>query len=141
MNEAAKHMKGKQAQSRQDLAEAEVQALAQAPIPAFLAFLECQLLFEAMRDLKGTEEELPLTDPVAQRLWPEYLLWQKKNKSERWVPFHTVFGVHELYAVRDIKHSSYGLDARQKFFALFIFRAHCKIELFEEAQVPRMKTE
>merc|ERR1719512_215135 len=132
-----------QAQPRSDreaLAVVEVNALADAPISAFLGFLGCQLRFEALRCLDATEDEVPLEDPTALRQWPEYLMWQKKNKSERWVPFHTVFGFHELYAVRHIKHSNNGWDAKQKFFALFVFRAHCKIELFEETQVPAMKT-
>merc|ERR1719330_918858 len=134
-------MAAQQVGARVALAEAEVNALAEAPLAAFFGFLECQLRFEALRCLGATEDDVPLEDPTALRQWSEYLMWQKKNKSERWVPFHTVFGVHELYAVRDIKHSAHGWDAKQKFFALFVFRAHCKIDLFEETQVPRMKTE
>lgn len=138
---AAAVKKQKSAEERKELAEAEIRQLANDPLSNLFAFWQCQLLWEAIHCFGASEHQVPLADPRALSLWSEYQQWQKKNKSERWVPYHTVFGVHELYAVRDIKSSAHGWDDRQKFLALFVFRAHCKRDLFEEVQLPAMRTQ
>jgi hypothetical protein len=90
------------------------------------------------------EEDLALNGPVAQRLWSEYARWQGHNNryreiSEKWVPYHTVLGAHELFVVQEIHGSQeHGWNKKQCFLAMLIFRAHCRPDLFKEAQLPLM---
>ena len=60
--------------------------------------------------------------------------------KDTWVPYHTVLGPHELAVVQNI-HSRTDWDEYQKLQALFIFRAHCRIEVFLELQLPIMLTD
>ena len=57
--------------------------------------------------------------------------------KDTWVPYHTVLGPHELAVVQKI-HSRTDWSEHQKFQALFTFRAHCRIEVFQEVQLPIM---
>ena len=60
--------------------------------------------------------------------------------NEKWVPYHTVFGVHEWYHIKEL-HGEIAKDwePKHRFLATFIFRAHCKRDLFEEVQLPLLK--
>merc|ERR1719163_1892595 len=53
-------------------------------------------------------QELELKDPVATKMWPHFekLALRNLGKNEKWVPFHTVLGVHEKYVVEDIHHAT-----------------------------------
>eukprot|EP00913_Durusdinium_trenchii_P017766 g16693.t1 len=48
-----------------------------------------------------------------------------ERNTERWVPYHTVLGVHELFLMEAV-HSRTDWTEKQKFLAIFVFRAHCK---------------
>lgn len=107
----------------------------------FFQFLQCQLVMEA-RELLGTE--LTLEDPAAARIWPhlEAFLRPSLGRKEKWMPFHTVLGAHELFIVQEIHNADVPhWDAFRKFLAMFIFRAHCKSELFRTVQLPHMVEE
>ncbi|CAK9062276.1 unnamed protein product [Durusdinium trenchii] len=99
-----------------------------------------------------------------QALFPHVHEHVKPNlgNTERWVPYHTVLGVHELFLMEaggalnkpargmalaqrlkccEAVHSRTDWTEKQKFLAIFVFRAHCKRDLFSQAQVPLMKKE
>lgn len=101
-------------------------------------FLQCQLKKEAEVHL---QQNPALEDPCAKDLWLDYEAFVKPNLggTERWVPFHTVLGKHEKFLVEAV-HSKHGWDEYQRFQAIFIFRAHCKCDLFTTAQLPVMLT-
>jgi len=64
------------------------------------------------------------------------------GKKEKWMPFHTVLGVHELFMVQSIHHAAVPCwDARRRFLAVFVFRAHCKAEVFREVQLAHLQRE
>ena len=74
-------------------------------------------------------------------MWPHFVDWlgQGLGKREKWMPFHTILGTHELFAVEKI-HQNTDWDMHRRFFALFIYRAHCRQDLFETVQLPFMHT-
>jgi len=103
-------------------------------IGEFYAFLQCQLKMEA-RALMDFNVEL--TDPVAIKMWPAVEVLEERNqgKNEKWVPYHTVLGVHEFFVVKEIHHAKNSIwTPYRRFVAMFIFRAHCKRELFQQVQ-------
>ena len=104
----------------------------------FFAFLQCSLRMEAQECL-GLE--VGLEDPLAREMWRDFEEWAGRNlgKREKWMPFHTVLGTHELFIVEKI-HPITKWDGHSRFLALFIYRAHCKGDLFERVQVPHMCT-
>merc|ERR1712096_567216 len=59
------------------------------------------------------------------------------GNTERWVPYHTILGVHELFLVQSI-HSQRSWNEKQRFFAMFVFRAHCKCDVFMKVELPLM---
>lgn len=62
--------------------------------------------------------------------------------TERWVPYHTAFGVHEHFLIESIHHRVMPKwDEKRRFTAIFIFRAHCKRDFFNEAQLPHLLTD
>ena len=65
------------------------------------SFLQCSLRMEAQECL-GLE--LSLEDPRAGLMWPHFVDWlgQGLGKREKWMPFHTILGTHELFAVGKI---------------------------------------
>lgn len=111
--------------------------LPEATLNEFFQFLACQLSIESREHLG---EELAMTEKGAAELFPEVDKHVKPNlgNTERWVPYHTVLGVHELFLMEAV-HSRKDWNDKQKFLAMFIFRAHCKRDLFLQAQVPLMK--
>ena len=62
---------------------------------------------------------------------------RSNHARDTWVPYHTVLGPHELVVVQTI-HSRKDWSEKQRFQALFIFRAHCRKEVFMEVQLPIM---
>jgi hypothetical protein len=110
-----------------------------ATLDEFFTFLQCQLRME-LREHTGAK--LKFTDKAAEEMWPdvEAFITPNLGKTERWVPYHTILGVHEHFLVESV-HSRKGWSERQKFLAVFIFRAHCKRELFTKAQLPHMLKE
>lgn len=110
-----------------------------ATLREFYQFLQCQLKKEVEVHMSKEGKTLTLEDKGAVEMWPEYEAFVKPNLggTERWVPFHTIFGVHELFLVKKVHHA--GLwNEYQRFQAIFIFRAHCKGDLFQQAQLPTM---
>jgi len=107
-----------------------------ATLDEFFQFLSCQLQIQSREHF----EEIPLKEKAAEALLPQVDLHVKPNlgNTERWVPYHTVLGVHELFLMEAV-HSRKDWNEKQKFLAMFVFRAHCKRDLFTEAQVPVMK--
>ncbi|CAJ1451365.1 unnamed protein product [Effrenium voratum] len=105
----------------------------------FFQFLQCQLRMEAAECL---QEELD-TDPEANKWWQNFRSWVQPNlgKKEKWMPFHTVLGAHELFIVENIHHGTLPWDEKRKFIAMFVFRAHCRSNVFREAQLPHMLQE
>ena len=61
------------------------------------------------------------------------------GKREKWMPFHTILGTHERFAVEKIN-QNIDWDVHRRFLALFIYRAHCRQDLFETVQLPFMHT-
>lgn len=111
------------------------QPMPQASLDEFFQFLSCQLQIQSREHF----DELPQKDKAAQALFPQVDLHVKPNlgSTERWVPYHTVLGVHELFLMEAV-HSRKDWTEKQKFFAIFVFRAHCKRDLFTQAQLPLM---
>jgi len=107
-----------------------------ASIDEFFCFLQGQLRMEAKQH---TGEELQLRDNNANKMWPyvEEFITPNLGNTERWVPYHTILGVHEEFLVKSV-HSQKKWNEKQRFLAMFIFRAHCKRDLFTKAQVPVM---
>jgi len=83
--------------------------------------------------------ELELSDKAAKDMWADVVNFITPNlgANERWVPYHTVLGLHELFLVESI-HSRTQWTDHQRFIAMFIFRAHCKRDLFTSAELPFM---
>lgn len=102
----------------------------------FFKFLQCQLRMEVREHTKG---KLELPDKAAEDMWPdaENFITPNLGASERWVPYHTVLGVHELFLVEAV-HSRKDWSEKQRFLAVFVFRAHCKRDLFNKAELPLM---
>jgi len=107
-----------------------------ASLDEFFCFLQCQLKMELKQ---YANEELELADKVANAMWPdvEAFITPNLGNTERWVPYHTILGVHEIFLVQHV-HSQKAWTEKQRFFAMFVFRAHCKRDLFLEAQLPLM---
>lgn len=107
-----------------------------ASLDEFFCFLQNQLVMEAKQH---TGEELKLSDKDATKMWPyvEEFITPNLGLTERWVPYHTILGVHEEFLVKSV-HSQKQWNEKQRFLAMFIFRAHCKRDLFTKAQVPIM---
>mmetsp|Transcript_115539 Transcript_115539/g.204186 ORF Transcript_115539/g.204186 Transcript_115539/m.204186 type:complete len:862 (+) Transcript_115539:61-2646(+) len=102
----------------------------------FFQFLQCQLCMEAQEVL---DQKVPLKDPGAKSFWDEYKAFVTPNlgKTERWVPYHTMFGVHELFLIQSVHHREPAVwSEKQRFLTMFIFRAHCKRDFFNSAQLP-----
>eukprot|EP00928_Gymnodinium_smaydae_P070803 TRINITY_DN54570_c0_g1_i1.p1 TRINITY_DN54570_c0_g1~~TRINITY_DN54570_c0_g1_i1.p1 ORF type:complete len:690 (-),score=167.55 TRINITY_DN54570_c0_g1_i1:57-2048(-) len=108
-----------------------------ATLEEFFQFLQCQLRMEVR---EHTGKDISLDDKNVQAMWPDVEAFVTPNlgKTERWVPYHTVLGVHELFLVQSV-HSRKEWTEKQKFIAMFIFRAHCKRDLFLKAQLPLMQ--
>ena len=107
-----------------------------ASLDEFFKFLQCQLRME-LRQHTGAKLELP--DKAAEEIWPdvEKFITPNLGATERWVPYHTVLGCHELFLVESI-HSRKSWSEYKRFIAMFVFRAHCKRDLFNKAQLPLM---
>merc|ERR1712151_762894 len=112
------------------------QPLPDASTDEFFKFLQCQLRMEVREHTGGN---LEIADKSAEGMWPdvEAFITPNLGNTERWVPYHTVLGVHELFLVESI-HSRKTWNEHQRFIAMFIFRAHCKRDLFTKAQIPLM---
>ena len=112
-------------------------AMPKASLDEFFQFLSCQLQIQSREHL---DKVIPVHDKAAEALFPQVDAHVKPNlgNTERWVPYHTVLGVHELFLMEAV-HSRKDWNEKQKFLAMFIFRAHCKRDLFMQAQLPLMK--
>jgi len=105
----------------------------------FYAFQQCQLKMEA-RCLMNREFELK--DAAALEIWPlvEKLATRNQGKNEKWVPYHTVLGVHELFVVKEIHHANISCWTPYiRFLTMFVFRSHCSRDLFTKVQLPYLK--
>ncbi|CAK0882050.1 unnamed protein product, partial [Prorocentrum cordatum] len=104
----------------------------------FYAFGQCSLKMEAWHHM-GRDFEL--RDEAAKTVWPEYerLAMRNLGSNEKWVPWHTVLGVHELFLVKSVHGASvpWWTDYH-RFVAMFLFRCHCKMDLFLEVQMPHL---
>jgi len=102
----------------------------------FFRFLQCQLRMETN---EHTGKDVELRDKDALAMWPDVVAFVTPNLglTERWVPYHTILGVHEKFVVEAI-HANQKWNEKQRFIAMFIFRAHCKRDLFTKAQLPIM---
>jgi len=112
-----------------------------ASLEEFFQFLQCQICMEA-REVLG--KQLEPEDPAVRTLWPDYEAFVTPNlgATERWVPYHTALGVHEFYLIESVHHRKEPLwDAKRRFMAIFIFRAHCKRDFFNQAQLPYLLCE
>ena len=112
-----------------------------AALDEFFSFLQCQLRMEAENCL---QRSVDITDEKARKLWESFRKWVQPNigKKQKWVPFHTILGPHELFIVQMIHHNKeLPWDKKRRFLAMFIFRAHCQSNLFTEAQLPLMLKE
>eukprot|EP00746_Dinoflagellata_sp_MGD_P066907 gnl/MRDRNA2_/MRDRNA2_27656_c0_seq1.p1 gnl/MRDRNA2_/MRDRNA2_27656_c0~~gnl/MRDRNA2_/MRDRNA2_27656_c0_seq1.p1 ORF type:complete len:454 (+),score=63.78 gnl/MRDRNA2_/MRDRNA2_27656_c0_seq1:56-1417(+) len=105
----------------------------------FMDFLELQLLTEASQCLGANT----LPSPEHHEMWEPYSSFLQNlstpARREKWVPFHYGLGTHELLLMEEIwytKKTSW--DEKQRFVSMFIFRSHCRRELFLEVQFPLM---
>lgn len=105
-------------------------------LACFFQFLQCQLRMEARCCFN---QEVQLQDPAAEKLWDKYIAFVPNSQGarEKWMPYHTVLGSHELFIVEHIRFP----DPYRQFLAMFIFRAHCKHEMFDEVQRPLLDRE
>merc|ERR1719192_499867 len=97
------------------------------------------------------EVELPGVESVSSgdavggcALWQDYEAFVMPNlgSTERWVPYHTALGVHEFFLLQSIHHQKEPLwDAKRRFLAIFIFRAHCKRDFLNRARLPHLQCE
>jgi len=120
-------------------ADAAPEAPRKMDIDRFFAFCACSLKMEAQVFMKYDVE---LQDNLATSIWPEVQRMCARNlgKNEKWVPMHTVLGVHEFYVCEHIHHAPVpAWDPKRRFTTMFIFRAHCKRELFDDVQLPFLK--
>eukprot|EP00746_Dinoflagellata_sp_MGD_P149202 gnl/MRDRNA2_/MRDRNA2_81267_c0_seq1.p1 gnl/MRDRNA2_/MRDRNA2_81267_c0~~gnl/MRDRNA2_/MRDRNA2_81267_c0_seq1.p1 ORF type:complete len:636 (-),score=134.70 gnl/MRDRNA2_/MRDRNA2_81267_c0_seq1:164-2071(-) len=113
------------------------EALPDANINEFFRFLACQTRFECKYH---TGVDVPLHDNESKAMWPDVEAFITPNigATERWIPYHTILGKHELFLVTDV-HSMKEWTEKQRFLAIFVFRAHCKCDLFKEVQLPIMR--
>jgi hypothetical protein len=106
----------------------------------FYAFGQCSLKMEAKHHM---DLDIELKDPAAKKVWPEYekLALRNLGSNEKWVPWHTVLGVHEKFLVREVHGAKvpWWTDYH-RFVAMFLFRCHCKMDLFQEVQMPHLST-
>jgi len=109
-------------------------------VELFYAFGQCSLKMEAKHHMN---RDFDLKDPAAKKVWPEYekLALRNLGSNEKWVPWHTVLGVHELFLVREVHAAKvpWWTDYH-RFVAMFLFRCHCKMDLFQEVQMPHLTT-
>eukprot|EP00747_Dinoflagellata_sp_TGD_P063786 gnl/TRDRNA2_/TRDRNA2_153607_c0_seq1.p1 gnl/TRDRNA2_/TRDRNA2_153607_c0~~gnl/TRDRNA2_/TRDRNA2_153607_c0_seq1.p1 ORF type:complete len:603 (-),score=141.02 gnl/TRDRNA2_/TRDRNA2_153607_c0_seq1:79-1887(-) len=119
-------------------AESQGQRRKAMDINRFYGVAQCSLKMEAKELM---QKDFELTDPLAVKLWPDFERMAKRNlgQNEKWVPFHTVLGIHEKFLVEEVHHAKTGWNELQRFIAMFIFRSHCKCNLFKEVQLPHMK--
>ncbi|CAK0803996.1 unnamed protein product [Prorocentrum cordatum] len=110
-------------------------------IGLFYAFGQCSLKMEARHHM---ERDFELRDEAAKKVWPEYerLALRNLGSNEKWVPWHTVLGVHELFLVKSVHGANvpWWTDYH-RFVAMFLFRCHCKMDLFLEVQMPHLSKE
>jgi len=107
-----------------------------ANLDEFFRFSQCQLRMETKQH---TGNDVKLLDKKSDAMWPDVEAFVTPNlgNTERWVPYHTILGVHELFLVESV-HSNTKWNEKQRFMAMFIFRSHCKRDLFTKAQLPLM---
>jgi len=109
-------------------------------VDLFYAVGQCSLKMEAKHHMN---RDFELKDPAAKKVWPEYekLALRNLGSNEKWVPWHTVLGVHELFVVREVHAAKvpWWTDYH-RFVAMFLFRCHCKVDLFQEVQMPHLAT-
>jgi len=126
------------AEGRED---GNVNPMPQATLQEFLHFLQCQICLEA-REITTTHVELK--DEGARAMWPAYEAFVTPNlgSAEKWVPYHTVLGVHEFFLIQSVHHKNEpSWNAQRRFLAIFIFRAHCKKDFFTQCQLPFLQQE
>eukprot|EP00927_Polykrikos_kofoidii_P003581 TRINITY_DN11436_c0_g1_i1.p1 TRINITY_DN11436_c0_g1~~TRINITY_DN11436_c0_g1_i1.p1 ORF type:complete len:882 (-),score=157.69 TRINITY_DN11436_c0_g1_i1:297-2942(-) len=109
----------------------------------FLRFLQCQLRLEALHCFGTESEDFALLEE--RRLWSvfvEFARLETPARCEKWVPFHTCLAVHERFIIEEIHHASEPMwDEHRRFVLMFLFRAHCRVEVFNEAQLPMFREE
>jgi len=109
-----------------------------ASLGEFFQFLQCQLRMEAREVL---DKDVEFQDAGAQAMWEDYVKFVTPNlgRNERWVPYHTAFGVHEFFLIESVHHKVTRVwNEKRRFMAIFVFRAHCKRDFFTEAQLPHL---
>eukprot|EP00401_Gymnodinium_catenatum_P024236 CAMPEP_0117528482 /NCGR_PEP_ID=MMETSP0784-20121206/37337_1 /TAXON_ID=39447 /ORGANISM="" /LENGTH=829 /DNA_ID=CAMNT_0005324769 /DNA_START=18 /DNA_END=2507 /DNA_ORIENTATION=- len=119
----------------------EKPAPARLSIVEFFAFMQCQLKLEAEFLM---QRSVTLEDPLAVEMWPIHKVLMERNqgKSEKWVPYHTVLGVHELFVVKHIHHAEVACwTPYRRFVSMLVFRSTCKCDLFTKVQLPYLQTE
>jgi len=110
-------------------------------IDQFFAFCACSLKMEAQVLMNHNVE---LQENLSRKIWPEVERMCSRNlgKNEKWVPMHTVLGVHEFYVCERIHHAKVpAWNSKRRFITMFIFRSHCKRELFDQVQLPFIEQE
>jgi len=122
-------------------------ALAQKQVPVlvkdsecrdFVRFMHCQLLKEAEHFF---QRQLESDHPPDALMWPKFQKFaflRTAARVEKWVPFHTCLQDHERFLLTEI-HNSRELTPKQQFIAMFIFRAHCREDVFKVAQLGVLK--
>lgn len=88
------------------------------------------------------DRDFSLEDPKASSMWPTYEKFATRNlgKNEKWVPWHTVLGIHEKFLIEEVHHVDVPWwQGYNRFVAMFLFRCHCKCDLFLEVQMPHLR--
>ena len=110
-----------------------------ATLSELFGFLQCQLLNEFEVCLNRTDAKRKKIKPV---MWDDYEAFVIPNISrEKWVSYHTDLGSHEAFLMTYV-HSKLITEwtEKQRFLAIFVFRAHCRKEVFELVQFAQMQS-
>ena len=110
-----------------------------ATLSKLFGFLQCQLLNEFEVCLNRTDAKRKKIKPV---MWDDYEAFVIPNISrEKWVSYHTDLGSHEAFLMTYV-HSKLitAWTEKQRFLAIFVFRAHCRKEVFELVQFAQMQS-
>jgi hypothetical protein len=125
---------------QRNMAAAEM-ALPMPGLEHFFLFLRCQLALEAQ---KHFPKRGLLDAGIPKAFWERFDAFTRPNRGakQKWVPFHTVLSPHELFLLEHV-YPRVGAPwtPQRHFLALFIFRAHCRSEVFLEAQLGLLETE
>eukprot|EP00927_Polykrikos_kofoidii_P071882 TRINITY_DN68083_c0_g1_i1.p1 TRINITY_DN68083_c0_g1~~TRINITY_DN68083_c0_g1_i1.p1 ORF type:complete len:832 (+),score=143.91 TRINITY_DN68083_c0_g1_i1:285-2498(+) len=92
-------------------------------------------------DLKGAIA-LSARDESLWEAYRRFVDLHTAARCEKWVPFHTALGAHDRFIIEEIHQAREPVwNEKRRFLVMFIFRAHCCREMFDEAQLHLLRDE